>query len=162
VLLNSNSPQLIIINVTSQELHLVSGIERLLATWPVSTSKFGLGSQKGSFCTPLGKFRISEKIGDGAPKWMIFKNRVETGTLAPLATEENPSDEDLVLTRILWLEGIDPANINTKERYIYIHGTNQEALIGHPASHGCIRLRNNDMLDLFERVEVGCGVEIKV
>lgn len=93
---------------------------------------------------------------------MIFKNRVETGTLAPLATEENPSDEDLVLTRILWLEGIDPANINTKERYIYIHGTNQEALIGHPASHGCIRLRNNDMLDLFERVEVGCGVEIKV
>jgi hypothetical protein len=128
----------------------------------VSTSKFGLGSQEGSFCTPLGKFRISEKIGAGAPLWMIFKSRVVTGALSHPATDNDPSEEDLVLTRILWLEGTEPSNANTKERYIYIHGTNQEALVGKPASHGCVRLRNDDMAALFERVEVGCPVEIEV
>ena len=157
-----NLPQRILINVTRQELFLVSDGELILSTWPVSTSKFGLGSQEGSFCTPLGKFRISEKIGAGAPLWMIFKSRVATGALSHPATDDDPSEEDLVLTRILWLEGTEPSNANTKERYIYIHGTNQEALIGKPASHGCVRLRNDDMAALFERVEVGCPVEIQV
>lgn len=157
-----NLPQRILINVTSQELYLVSDGELILSTWPVSTSKFGLGSQEGSFCTPLGKFRISEKIGAGAPLWMIFKSRVVTCALSHPATDDDPSEEDLVLTRILWLEGTEPSNANTKERYIYIHGTNQEALVGKPASHGCVRLRNDDMAALFERVEVGCPVEIEV
>jgi lipoprotein-anchoring transpeptidase ErfK/SrfK len=87
---------------------------------------------------------------------MIFKGRVPTGVLA-----QPGGDDDHVLTRILWLEGIDPENVNTRERYIYIHGTNQEELIGTPASHGCIRLRNRAMLELFELAETGMLVEIR-
>jgi lipoprotein-anchoring transpeptidase ErfK/SrfK len=87
---------------------------------------------------------------------MIFRSRIATGKVA-----DQGGEEDLVLTRILWLEGLDPHNANTRQRYIYIHGTNQEHLIGTPASHGCIRLRNNDMIDLFDRVNEGTHVEIK-
>jgi lipoprotein-anchoring transpeptidase ErfK/SrfK len=87
---------------------------------------------------------------------MIFRSRIATGKVA-----EQGGEEDLVLTRILWLEGLDPQNANTRQRYIYIHGTNQEHLIGTPASHGCIRLRNEDMIDLFGRVHEGTHVEIK-
>ena len=160
-LVKPNPTQRLLIHITNQELYLLSSGGSILTTWPVSTSKFGLGSEEGSFCTPLGKFRISEKIGAGAPLWMIFKSRVETGVLARLGSQEDITEEDLVLTRILWLEGMEPANANTKKRYIYIHGTNQESLIGRPASHGCIRLRNRDMVELFDRVEVGCQVEIQ-
>jgi lipoprotein-anchoring transpeptidase ErfK/SrfK len=130
--------------------------EVVTATWPVSTSRFGLGFKEGSFRTPTGRFRIAEKIGDGAPEGMIFRSRIATGKVA-----DQGGEEDLVLTRILWLEGLDPQNVNTRQRYIYIHGTNQEHLIGTPASHGCIRLRNNDMIDLFDRVNEGTHVEIK-
>jgi lipoprotein-anchoring transpeptidase ErfK/SrfK len=125
-------------------------------TYPVSTSRFGLGTKEGSFCTPLGSFRIAEKIGAGAPLWSVFRARQPTGHLAPPGGEE-----DLVLTRIFWLEGLDPENANTKERYIYFHGTNQEHLIGQPASHGCIRLRNSDMAELFESVPEGAHVVIR-
>jgi len=156
-----NPTQSLLIHITNQELYLLSGEGSNLSTWQVSTSKFGFGSEEGSFCTPLGRFRISEKIGAGAPLWMIFKSRVETGVLARPSSQEDITDKDLVLTRILWLEGMEPANANTKKRYIYIHGTNQESLIGRPASHGCIRLRNHDMVDLFDRVEVGCPVKIE-
>ena len=123
--------------------------------YPVSTSKFGLGFEEGSFRTPTGRFRIAEKIGQGAPPWMTFKSRLPTGLLAAPG-----GDEDLVLTRILWLEGLDPENANTRSRYIYLHGTNQEELIGTPSSHGCVRLRNDDMVDLFDRVTVGTPVLI--
>ena len=160
-LVKPNPTQRLLIHITNQELYLLSSGGSILTTWPVSTSKFGLGSDEGSFCTPLGKFRISEKIGASAPLWMIFKSRVETGVLARLSSQEDITEEDLVLTRILWLEGMEPANANTKKRYIYIHGTNQESLIGLPASHGCIRLRNRDMVELFDRIEVGCQVEIQ-
>ena len=130
--------------------------EVVTATWPVSTSRFGLGFEEGSFRTPTGRFRIAEKIGEGAPAGMIFRSRIATGKVA-----EQGGDEDLVLTRILWIEGLDPQNANTRQRYIYIHGTNQENLIGTPASHGCIRLRNYDIIDLFDRVREGNHVEIK-
>jgi lipoprotein-anchoring transpeptidase ErfK/SrfK len=124
-------------------------------SYPVSTSKFGLGFEEGSFRTPTGRFRIAEKIGDGVPSGMIFRSRLPTGTISGQGGED-----DLVLTRILWLEGLDPENANTRERYIYIHGTNQEHLIGTPASHGCIRLRNKDMIDLFDRIPEETPVEI--
>jgi L,D-transpeptidase YbiS len=147
--------QILIVDVNHQRVDLLEdGVAT--AFWDVSTSKFGLGSEEGGFRTPTGRFRICEKIGAGAPLWSVFKGRVATGTIATPG-----GDEDLILTRILWLEGLEPENANTRDRYIYFHGTNQENLIGSPASHGCIRLRNADIADLFDRVEVGIPVEIR-
>jgi lipoprotein-anchoring transpeptidase ErfK/SrfK len=125
------------------------------AVFPVSTSGFGVGSEPGSYRTPLGRFRVAEKIGEGLPSGAVLRGRQWTGEVAGQGGEE-----DLVLTRILWLEGLEPHNQNTKERYIYFHGTNQEAKIGTPCSHGCVRLRNADMLALFEAVPPGTPVEI--
>jgi len=142
------------VDVARQTLHLLSnGVA--VKSWPVSTSKFGLGSEPGSFKTPLGRFRICEKIGGAAPAWSVFKSRLPTGEIAVPGGEE-----DAVLTRILWLEGLEESNRNTRERYVYIHGTNQEHLIGQPASHGCIRLRNRDVAELFSLVPEGTEVEI--
>lgn len=106
--------------------------------------------------TPTGRFRISEKIGAGMPQGTVFKSRRPVKTTAKMLREE-----DLVMTRILWLDGLDPANANTHDRYIYIHGTNHEEQIGEAASHGCIRMRNADLVELFEQVEVGTPVAIK-
>ena len=128
---------------------------RAVKSWPVSTSRFGLGCEPGSFKTPTGRFFVAEKIGAGAPLGMEFKSRQPTGRIA-----EPGGGEDSVLTRILWLAGTEPENGNTKERYIYFHGTNQEALIGTPASHGCVRLRNTDIAELFELVPTGTRVVI--
>jgi len=125
------------------------------ASFPISTSKFGLGSEPGSYKTPVGRFRIAEKIGANAPLNAVFKSREFTGEISQLA-----GDEDLILTRILWLDGLDPANANTHDRYVYIHGTNQEARIGSPASHGCVRMRNPDIVQLFDRIPEGTIVEI--
>lgn len=126
-----------------------------VASWTVSTSRFGIGHEEGSFRTPTGRFRIHEKIGDGAPPWSIFQGRIPTGYIASPG-----GDEDQILTRILWLEGEEESNANTLGRFIYFHGTNQEEQIGTPASHGCIRLLNADMIDLYDRVRVGTPVEI--
>ena len=142
------------VDVARQTIYLLSnGVA--VKSWPVSTSKFGLGSEPGSFKTPLGRFRICEKIGEGASPWSIFKSRQPTGEIAAPGGEE-----DGVLTRILWLEGLEESNRNTRERYVYIHGTNQEGLIGQHASHGCIRLRNDDVMELFSMVAEGTEVEI--
>ncbi len=128
-----------------------------LARYPISSSKFGLGTEPGTNKTPLGNFFIAEKIGDDQPEWMIFKSRKPTGEIATFG-----GDLDQVLTRILWLSGLDPDNQNTHDRYIYIHGTNQENLIGTPASHGCIRMLNADMVALFDQVAVEDHVEIVI
>ena len=136
-------------------MHLLEG-DRLVASYPVSTSGFGLVSEPGSLKTPLGKFSVSEKIGEGAPLGAVFKSRVPTGEIG---TETNC--DDLVLTRILWLHGEEPHNANTKERYIYIHGTNHEEAIGTPCSHGCVRMRNADVIALFNAVEPGTEVVIE-
>ena len=143
------------ISVKKQELSLKSGRKKL-AAYPISTSRFGLGSAEGSMKTPTGSFRIAEKIGDGAPLRTVFKSRRPVK-----ATKKMLRDEDLVMTRILWLDGVDPANVNTYERFIYIHGTNHEEQIGEPASHGCIRMRNADLVELFDRVGIGTPVMIK-
>lgn len=124
-------------------------------SWPVSTSKFGLGFEPGSYKTPTGNFVISEKFGADAPLWMEFKSRQPTGHIA-----EPGGENDGVLSRILWLSGVDEENANTKDRYIYFHGTNREDLIGTPASHGCIRLRNADVAELFDLVPAGTRVHI--
>ena len=148
------SDPIIRISVPDQRLDLLSG-DVLLASYPVSTSRFGLGSEHGSMKTPLGKFRIGEKIGAKAPSGTIFHSRVPVtpGDLPP------PTD-DLALTRILWLDGLEEHNANTRDRFIYIHGTNHEDLIGQPASHGCIRMKSADLIALFDQVPLGVEVVI--
>jgi L,D-transpeptidase YbiS len=142
------------VDVDTQSLRVLEG-NTPIAEFPVSTSRFGLGFEEGSFRTPTGHFVVRDKIGDGATPWTIFRARVDTGEPAAPG-----GDEDLVLTRILTLDGLDPANANTLARYVYIHGTNQEHLIGQPASHGCVRLSNTDMISLFNLVEPGTPVTI--
>jgi L,D-peptidoglycan transpeptidase YkuD (ErfK/YbiS/YcfS/YnhG family) len=129
---------------------------RIVKQWPCSTSKFGLGYAEGSNRTPLGAFRIAEKHGAGAPLHTIFKARVPVGEWSP----ENKTTDDLILARILWLEGMEERNANTQQRYIYIHGTNDEKTIGQRGSHGCVRMRNADVAELFEIVEKGTPVWI--
>lgn len=143
------------ISVARQQLTLKAGRKKL-AAYPVSTSSFGLGTKGGSMKTPTGRFRIAEKIGDSMPIGTVFKERRPVK-----ATKRLLRDADLIMTRILWLEGLDAANANTHDRYIYIHGTNHEERIGEPASHGCIRMRNADVAALFEAVRIGTPVVIK-
>jgi lipoprotein-anchoring transpeptidase ErfK/SrfK len=150
------SPQAQIhISVKRQRLTLKSG-RKTLAAYPVSTSRFGLGTEEGSMKTPTGRFRISEKIGQGMPPGTVFKSRQPVKVTKTLLR-----DDDLVMTRILWLDGLEPGNANTHERFIYIHGTNHEENLGEPASHGCIRMKKSDLLELFERVEVDTPVAIR-
>jgi L,D-transpeptidase YbiS len=143
------------ISVRQQRLMLKCGRKKV-AAYPVSTSRFGLGSKEGSFKTPTGKFRIAETIGDGLPAGTVFKSR---RPVKP--TKKMLREDDLVMTRILWLDGLEPRNANTHDRYVYIHGTNHEEEIGTPASHGCIRMKNADVVELFDRVAEGTPVEIK-
>ncbi|MGC3991289.1 MAG: L,D-transpeptidase [Chthoniobacteraceae bacterium] len=142
------------ISIPRQRLELVE-TSRVTRSYPVSTSRFGLGSEPGSFKTPLGRFRVAEKIGAGAELGMIFKSRAPVGRIgSPL------QPDDFVQTRILWLDGLDAHNANTHDRYIYIHGTNQEPQLGLPVSHGCIRMGNAEVAELFELVPEGCPVVI--
>lgn len=143
--------------ISGQLLTLWDGTRQVRA-WPVSTSAFGVGFAEGSLKTPVGGFVIREKIGAGAPEGTIFRARQPAGLWRPgMATEE-----DLVLTRILRLDGIEARNANTFDRYVYIHGTNGEDRISRPASHGCVRLRNRDMIDLFDLVREGDPVWIEL
>ncbi len=142
------------ISVPEQKMQLRQG-KRILAVYSISTSKFGLGFREGSLQTPLGRFYIHAKIGVGAPLGEIFRGRQPTGVLAVQGGEE-----DLITTRILWLGGLDEDNANTQSRYIYIHGTNQEHLLGIPASHGCIRMKNTEICELFDRVHTNDQVFI--
>ena len=143
------------ISVRRQQLVLKVG-QKKLAEYPVSTSRFGLGTKEGSLKTPTGKFRVAEKIGDGMPVGTVFKSRRPVK-----ATKKALREDDLVMTRILWLDGLERRNANTHARYIYIHGTNHEDKIGLADSHGCIRMKNADLLELFERVKEGTPVEIR-
>ncbi len=143
------------VSVATQRLALWDG-HRLVASWPCSTSKFGLGFTEGSQKTPLGGFRVAEKHGDGAPGGTIFKSRQPVGRWTP----GMGTTGDLVLSRILWLDGVEKRNANSRARYIYIHGTNDERAIGRPASHGCVRLRNADVIALYDRVPAGTPVWI--
>jgi L,D-transpeptidase YbiS len=132
--------------------------------YPVSTGKNGAGNLKDSFKTPLGRHRIASMIGEGQPVGTIFKARQPIGVFE---TEKHDEQQDWILSRILWLAG-DQTGINrrgrvdTFSRYIYIHGTHREDLIGQPASHGCIRMRNADVIELFDYAHKGEVVYIKL
>lgn len=129
---------------------------RPLAAYPVSTSKFGISDEPGSYGTPAGEMRVRKKIGEGAPEGAVFKSRRLTGEILPV----NAPGRDPIVTRILWLEGCEPRNRNAFRRFIYIHGTPEERTIGTPASYGCIRMRSRDVVRLFEAVGVGARVTV--
>jgi len=143
------------ISIQDQRLTLIED-EKPIRSYPVSTSRFGIGTEEGSMKTPTGRFRVAEKIGGGLPSDAVFQSRVPLKPDDPL-----PPTEDLVMSRILWLDGLDEDNANTRDRFIYIHGTKHEDKIGRPASHGCIRMRNIDIVDLFELVDEGAHVTIE-
>ena len=145
----------IVISTRDQKLALLDR-GNLLATYPVSTSKFGLGDRPGSRFTPLGQLQIAEKIGDNARPGAVFKDRRRTGEIV-LA---NSPGRDPIVTRILWLRGRESQNANAFGRYIYVHGTPEERLIGTPASYGCIRMRSTDVVQLYNIVGVGAAVTI--
>lgn len=145
----------IIISVPDQALALVSRGE-VISRYRVSTSKFGIGDQPGSYRTPLGVMYVSSKIGDGLPVGAVIKSRMPTGeVLAP-----NAAGRDPIVSRVLWLRGKEVRNQNARERCIYIHGTAEENRIGKRASFGCVRMRSRDVIALYSRVHIGTRVTI--
>ncbi len=129
----------------------------LVRVYGVSTSKFGVGDQHRSNCTPVGKMKVAKKIGQGVPPGMVFKSRQPTGEVL----RPNAPGRDPIVTRILWLQGTESQTRNAFGRFIYIHGTPEEVNIGRPASFGCIRMRSMDVIDLFNHVPVGLPVVIE-
>lgn len=155
----------IVIDPSKQNLYLVRGKE-ILESFPISTGKAGIGSESGSGKTPPGTHRIKEKYGDGAKLGTIFKARANTGSVGEIFTEKIDVLEDYVTTRIMWLDGQEDnvnkgVNIDSHDRYIYIHGTPEEGLLGEPASHGCVRMKNNDIIKLYNIIPPGTLVEIQ-
>jgi lipoprotein-anchoring transpeptidase ErfK/SrfK len=137
----------IVISAREQKLALLDR-GNLMAVYPVSTSRFGLGDWRGSSCTPLGELEIAQKIGGDAPLGTVFKDRRRTGEIiAPDTPGRDP-----IVTRILWLRGREAQNANAFARYIYIHGTPEERSIGLPVSYGCIRMRSTDVINLYNAV----------
>jgi hypothetical protein len=145
----------VIISVKDQKLALLDR-EALVAIYPVSTSKYGLGDWRGSYRTPLGELEIAQKIGDGVPPGTVFKDRIRTGEIVL----PNAPGRDPIVSRILWLRGREPQNANSFGRDIYIHGTPEERNLGLPVSYGCVRMSSNDVIKLYETVGLGAEVTI--
>ena len=146
------------VSVSAQRLDLIGDDGRVTRSFPISTAKKGIGSEPESNKTPLGWHRVCEKIGDGAAPGTQFVGRKPTGRV--WQPTDPVEEKNLVLTRILWLDGEEPSNRTSKDRFIYIHGTNREDLIDTPASAGCVCLKNSDVIDLYSLVPVGTRVEI--
>jgi hypothetical protein len=145
----------IVISVADQAMDVYLR-NQFLARYQVSTSQFGVGDYPGTRATPLGHLSIAQKIGAGAPLGMVFKDRKPTGEILT----PNAPGRDPIVTRILWLKGLEAQNHNAFGRYIYIHGTPVENQIGKPASYGCIRMRSQDVVQLFTTVGVGTSVDV--
>ncbi len=153
---------MIIVDISRQRLYLKKG-KRILKSYPVSTSRYGVGNRDGSFKTPLGRHIVVSKIGRNARFGEILRNRRRTGKIARIGRD---SAGDLITTRILRLKGTEPGvnagkGIDTFQRCIYIHGTAEEHKIGRTASHGCIRMKNKDIIELFRIIKRGTLVDIR-
>ncbi len=153
------------INLSSQTAVLTAENENEINRYSVSTAKLGAGELKGSFCTPRGRHIVRAKIGAGQPINTVFVGRRPTGEIYGAELAEKHPGRDWILTRILWLSGCEPGfnrlgDVDTMRRYIYMHGSPDNAVMGVPGSIGCIRMHNQDLLDLFERVMVGDEVLI--
>ena len=148
---------LVRISVPDQKMLVFEkGVE--VARYDISTSKFGVGSRAGSYTTPLGAMEVAQKIGAGQPAGMKFHSRRATGEIvAP-----NSPGRDPIVSRILWLRGLERQNRDAYARCIYIHGTAEEWRIGTPASYGCIRMRSHDVIQLFNTLGVGTRVEVSL
>lgn len=147
-----------IVKISDQTLYVFSDRE-LACEYPISTSRFGIGQADGSFKTPIGIHCVQEKIGADADFAEILKTRTRTHIQASIVHEKVCTDEECITSRILWLKGLEEgvnkgAGVDSYARYIYIHGTHEEGLIGQPASEGCIRMKNQDVIDLFDRLVV--------
>ena len=154
------------ISIAKQQLSLLDDEGKLLQQYPVSTSRYGTGCENGSEKTPLGLHRIKDKLGGAMPVNEVFIGRVPHGSLEECIAQEVDLPDDVIMSRIMWLEGMEPGRnkggyVDSYQRYIYIHGTNHEDGIGIPASIGCIRMRNKDIVDLFRLVEIGSEVLIE-
>lgn len=143
------------VSVADQKM-LVTDRGTPVATYPVSTSKYGLSARPGSYGTPLGKHSVAKKIGDGLPQGAVLKSRRFTGEVLAI----DAPGRDPIVTRILWLRGLERGNSNSFGRLIYIHGTPEERNIGTPSSYGCIRMKSRDVTELFDLVGIGARVEI--
>lgn len=148
-------PPRIIISVRDQKLMVIEDGKRA-AVYPISTSKFGIGDRWGSMATPLGWLQVAEKIGDHAPPGAVFHKRRFTGEiLLPNAPGRDP-----IVTRIIWLRGLEPTNANAFNRCIYIHGTAEEKTIGKPSSYGCVRMCSKDVTAVYAQLQLGALVRI--
>lgn len=145
----------ILISVRDQKLALVQA-GHCVVEYPVSTSRYGVGDSFGSYATPVGTMEVARKIGEGWPLGAVFHDRRPTGEVL----RPNSPGRDPIVTRIIWLRGLEFSTRNAYARGIYIHGTPVERLIGRPASYGCVRMRSRDVADLFEHVGVGTRVNI--
>lgn len=156
--------QLIRVSIAEQRLELVEE-GRVVMDVAVSTAKNGPGEIAGSECTPRGRHYVRAKIGAGCPENTVFVGRRPTGEIYQPAMRAQFPGRDWILTRIMWLCGLEPGknrlgNVDTMQRYVYIHGCPEDDPMGTPLSHGCIRMRNQDVIDLFERISVGVPVHI--
>ncbi len=157
---------LILINIPKQSLSLLDSKNNIIKIYSISSAAKGCGEKKNSFQTPRGKHIIRAKIGAGLPINTVFKARRPTGEIYNPELAKQFPDRDWILTRILWLSGLEKnqnrvGDVDTFQRFIYIHGTHDEKNIGIPRSHGCIRMRNQDMIALFDCVKVGDCVYIQ-
>jgi lipoprotein-anchoring transpeptidase ErfK/SrfK len=155
----------IIIHIPQQTLDLLDDSGKSIRHYRVSTGANGVGEENGSFCTPRGKHYIRAKIGAGQPENSVFVKRRPTGEIYTPDLGANHLMRDWILTRILWLCGKETGynrmgSCDTMRRYIYIHGTPESTLLGKPGSHGCVRMGNNDLLELFDLVSMGTEVEV--
>jgi lipoprotein-anchoring transpeptidase ErfK/SrfK len=148
-------PDRVVVSVRDQKLMVVHNGSKV-AIYPVSTSKYGLGDFWGRMTTPLGYLQVAQKIGDHAPVGAVFHNRRFTGEIL----RPNAPGRDPVITRIIWLRGLEPQNAHAFSRCIYIHGTPEERYIGQPASYGCIRMKSADVAALYNQIPIGALVQI--
>ena len=154
----------VVVHLAAQRLELWEG-DALQATYAVSTSAKGAGEAQDSEQTPRGLHEVCEKIGADRPPRAVFVGREPTGEICTPDLAAAEPERDWILTRILWLQGLEEGRnrgpgVDSKERFIYIHGTPEEHRLGEAASHGCIRMGNAEVAELFDRVEVGTRVEI--
>ena len=145
----------VIVSVKDQKLMLLQNGAQV-STYPVSTSKFGVGDSSGRMTTPLGAMAVAQKIGDHAPIGAVFHNRRFTGEII----KPNAPGRDPVITRIIWLRGLEASTSHAFSRCIYIHGTPEEKTIGRPASYGCIRMKSKDVTALYTQLPIGAVVQI--